>query len=278
MLILVGVVPAQTPSQAESPPWQLYTIEGEDFSVTLPLLPALHINYDYLDEIKKSRRVYSLGAYADGVVYVIYVAENPKTTQSLESFLEQRRIPESNLAEVKFDGVVGKEMRFQDIVARFFAVNERLYQFEVFGAQLDDPSVTRFFSSLSLHKKKGSIEVIEGPGLPYEPAIQAAPASPDGTTKLFTGKEVDKKIRLGMKPAPMYTEAARQNQITGTVVLKCVFASNGSVTNIRTMSGLPYGLTEQAIEAARKIKFIPAMKDGKFVSMWMQLEYNFNLY
>ena len=62
------------------------------------------------------------------------------------------------------------------------------------------------------------------------------------------------------------------------VILKCVFASNGSITNIRVVSGLPYGLTERAIDAARKIKFIPAMKDGKCVSMWMQLEYNFNLY
>ena len=67
-------------------------------------------------------------------------------------------------------------------------------------------------------------------------------------------------------------------QITGTVVLKCVFASDGTVTNIRVIQGLPDGLTEKAIEAARKIKFIPATKDGKNVSMWMQLEYNFNLY
>jgi len=81
-----------------------------------------------------------------------------------------------------------------------------------------------------------------------------------------------------MKPEPAYTEVARENQITGTVILKCVFASNGSITNIRVVSGLPYGLTERAIDAARKIKFIPAMKDGKYVSMWMQLEYNFNLY
>jgi len=60
--------------------------------------------------------------------------------------------------------------------------------------------------------------------------------------------------------------------------LKVVFAANGQVTNIRVAAPLPYGLTEKAVEAARKIKFVPAMKDGKYVSMWMQLEYNFNLY
>ena len=97
-------------------------------------------------------------------------------------------------------------------------------------------------------------------------------------SKIFTGKDVTTKARLISKPEPQYTEDARKNQITGTVVLKVVFASSGQVTNIRTVSGLPYGLTERAIAAARQIKFTPATKDGHQVSMWMQLEYNFNLY
>lgn len=99
-----------------------------------------------------------------------------------------------------------------------------------------------------------------------------------GYDKIFTGKDVTSKARLISKPEPQYTEEARKNQITGTVVLKVVFASSGQVTNIRTVSGLPYGLTERAIAAARQIKFVPATKDGHQVSMWMQLEYNFNLY
>jgi TonB family protein len=97
-------------------------------------------------------------------------------------------------------------------------------------------------------------------------------------SKIFTGKEVTQKARLISKPEPQYTEEARKNQVTGTVVLRVVFASNGTVTNIRTVNGLPNGLTEKAIAAARLIKFVPAMKDGHQVSMWMQLEYNFNLY
>lgn len=97
-------------------------------------------------------------------------------------------------------------------------------------------------------------------------------------SRIFTGKDVTTKARLISKPEPQYTEDARKNQVTGTVVLKVVFASNGSVQNIRTVSGLPYGLTERAIAAAKQIKFVPATKDGHQVSMWMQLEYNFNLY
>ncbi len=96
--------------------------------------------------------------------------------------------------------------------------------------------------------------------------------------KIFSGKDVNSKARVLSKPEPQYTEEARKNQVTGTVVLRAVFTSGGQVTNIRAVSGLPYGLTERAIAAARQIKFTPATKDGHAVSMYIQLEYNFNLY
>ncbi len=95
---------------------------------------------------------------------------------------------------------------------------------------------------------------------------------------VYTGREVTTRARVLSKPEPQYTEEARKNQITGTVVLRAVFTSTGQVTNIRAVSGLPFGLTERAIAAARQIKFQPATKDGRPVSMHIQLEYNFNLY
>jgi len=96
--------------------------------------------------------------------------------------------------------------------------------------------------------------------------------------KVFSGKDVNSKARVLSKPEPQYTEEARKNQIVGTVVLRAVFTSGGQVTNIKAVSGLPFGLTERAIAAARQIRFVPATKDGHAVSMYIQLEYNFNLY
>jgi TonB family protein len=96
--------------------------------------------------------------------------------------------------------------------------------------------------------------------------------------RIFRSSEVNSRARVLLKPEPSYTESARKNQITGTVVLRAVFSSSGSVTNISTIRGLPDGLTERAISAAKQIRFVPAQKDGRPVSMWMQLEYNFNLY
>jgi protein TonB len=95
---------------------------------------------------------------------------------------------------------------------------------------------------------------------------------------MFTAGEVDRKAIIVWKTEPMYTEEARQNRVTGTVVLRAVLSSRGSVINIKNMSELPHGLTENSVSATRKMKFIPAMKDGKYVSCWIQLEFNFSLF
>ena len=100
----------------------------------------------------------------------------------------------------------------------------------------------------------------------------------DYANRIFNPKDVTVKARILSRPEPQYTEEARKNQVSGTVVLRAVFSSGGQVTNIRTVSGLPYGLTERAIAAARMIRFSPAMKDGRAVSQYIQIEYNFNLY
>lgn len=94
----------------------------------------------------------------------------------------------------------------------------------------------------------------------------------------FGAKEVTTRARVLKKPEPQYTQQARMNGVTGTVILRAVFAADGLVKHIMVLRGLPDGLTEASIDAARKIKFVAATKDGKPVSMWMQLEYNFNLF
>ena len=103
-------------------------------------------------------------------------------------------------------------------------------------------------------------------------------SEPGSDGRPLKGTEVDQRARLLSKPEPHYTEDARRNQISGTVVLRAIFASSGEVVQIQALNKLPFGLTEQAIAAARQIRFVPATKNGRAVSVWMNLEYNFNLY
>jgi len=102
--------------------------------------------------------------------------------------------------------------------------------------------------------------------------------NPNEADRIYSSPEVTQRARVLFKPEPQYTEEARKNAITGTVILRVVFSKSGEVTNIRAMQSLQGGLTEKAIAAARQIRFVPATRNGQPVSMYMQLEYNFNLY
>lgn len=102
--------------------------------------------------------------------------------------------------------------------------------------------------------------------------------NPDDPDRVYPVQQVNERARVLMKPEPQYTEEARRNAITGSVVLRVVFSRTGDVTNIRAVQSLPFGLTERAIAAARLIRFRPATRNGQAVNVSMQLEYNFNLY
>ena len=120
-------------------------------------------------------------------------------------------------------------------------------------------------------------------GGPKGPPGGRGPGGSDGNNpydpnRIYSTPQVTERARVLSKPEPQYTEDARRNQITGTVVLRAVFSRTGEVTNIRAVNALPFGLTEKAIAAARQIRFRPATKDGHPVNVHMQLEYNFNLY
>lgn len=267
---------AASPQKSDNPPWNLYTVEGGKFSLALPVLPEFESRKETRAKPQKDRQRYIIKCSTKDVVYTVNIFENPKPQLSLESFIQEQvsANPTENLTfkrKFTIGGVAAQEFVYPDGkgLAQFFAKDNRLYDVRAHGAALDDPRIASFFHYLSLKKRDEAIHISE--------SVQAGTFElPNGG--IFKGKEVDTKARLIAKPEPTYTNKARSKQITGTVILKCVFAADGTVTAMRIVSGLPYGLTEKAIDAARKIKFIPATKDGKNVSMWMQLEYNFNLY
>jgi TonB family protein len=94
---------------------------------------------------------------------------------------------------------------------------------------------------------------------------------------IFRVNEVRVRYRLTGRPAAEYTDAARAVGITGTVRLRAVFSADGRVRHILPIKTLSHGLTEAAIDAARRIRFEPSMINGRPVSTFVILEYRFSL-
>jgi TonB family protein len=89
---------------------------------------------------------------------------------------------------------------------------------------------------------------------------------------------VSQDVKIISKPGAKYTDAARQNQFSGTVRLRVTFTASGQIGSVSAVGSLPYGLTEQAIAAAKSIRFEPAKKDGVPITKIKQIDYSFTLY
>jgi TonB family protein len=105
--------------------------------------------------------------------------------------------------------------------------------------------------------------------------LYSQPVSPPSSRTVYGASEVEKKARLLDPPAAEYPDAARAAKANGEVRLRVVLASDGTVKYVFPMKPLKHGLTEAAIEAAQKIKFEPAIRDGKPASQFATLSYEF---
>jgi TonB family protein len=85
-------------------------------------------------------------------------------------------------------------------------------------------------------------------------------------------------FKIMNQPQAVYTDIAAMANISGVVRLLVEFAGNGKIEHILVIKSLGYGLDENAIQAAKKIAFTPASKDGKSVGTVKVLEYKFNDY
>lgn len=105
--------------------------------------------------------------------------------------------------------------------------------------------------------------------------LYSQPTSPPESRTVFGSGEVQKRASLVDAPAAAYTDEARAAKAKGEVRLRLVLAGDGTVKYVFPMKPLKYGLTEAAMEAARQIKFTPALRDGSPVSQFITLSYEF---
>lgn len=80
------------------------------------------------------------------------------------------------------------------------------------------------------------------------------------------------------RPRPNYTEEARKAKVQGAVRARVLVGTDGAVKQVKILgAGLPGGLNEEAIQAAKQMRFQAAMKNGEKVAFWVIVEIEFNL-
>ena len=130
-------------------------------------------------------------------------------------------------------------------------------------------------------------------GMPIRPEIEiyangAGPTISEETKQIVAGQFREPEERdvyelsnvttapvLLTNERPAYPNEASEKRVGGVVLLSAVFCADGRISSLRVIKGLPAGLTESAVETARRIRFQPAIKDGQPVNVRMPLEYRF---
>jgi TonB family protein len=88
-----------------------------------------------------------------------------------------------------------------------------------------------------------------------QPGLRSHPAE-SGATPVLPAEIIS-------KPMPVYTQEARSLRIEGEVLLEVVLEASGSLRVVRVVRGLWHGLDDNAVKAAERIRFKPAMKNGQ---------------
>ena len=91
-----------------------------------------------------------------------------------------------------------------------------------------------------------------------------------------------RNAQITYQPPPMEVNG-KGAAYKGSVKLRMILRASGRVTDIEVAEVAPQGLPEEVVrewvklstKAAKKIKFNPALKDGRPVSQYVKIEFNF---
>lgn len=262
--------------------WQRYKVSGKKISLNFPKLPTKVTNTNLCSNIDSE----TFASYAKGRAYIFSVYSQSETPipsfctdktgfndKSFPAYLtEIGKTYQKNEISDKVNYGGHTIYQFSSGNTNIWLVNDfqnkSWYEFKVVG-EIDEVALKIFVDSLAINTSETSIEISEG-------------ADATIGDENYESENVDSKETVGLmilhKPRARYTDAARQNQVQGTVTLRVIFHASGAISNVIPVTGLPNGLTEEAIKAAKRLVFKPAIVNGKNTTVTKQVQYSFTLY
>lgn len=299
VLAITGTVSAQQGFVAAPIEWRNYKVPTEKVTFKLPKFPVLMVENYGCDGFVRV----NFATYAAGSVYRVTLVRpaSPdsycRRTRYFGFDLLQERVAElksgpKKLVEmddstadiVHLKGEGGEMKIFKD------SKGKRWFEFEVVRPTVE-ATTKAFLDSLVLKLEPdatdvgGGVATTVGDAVPGNKLIYPSMDVPLAEKVGSASQEVETKLDpdivpmvLVVKPRASYTDAARQNDVEGSVVLRVTFLENGSIGPVKVDRGLPNGITEEAIKAVRQMVFIPTMKKGIPISVVKPVEFSFKIY
>jgi|ERR1700690_1262509 len=115
-------------------------------------------------------------------------------------------------------------------------------------------------------------------GLSHAQDDQSSNPKASGSPPVASEESGITRPRAIYAPDPEYSDEGRKKKINGTVELSLTVGTDGLAHDIKVEKKLGHGLDEKAVEALRRWKFQPALKDGKPCEAHLQVAMTFKIY
>ena len=187
----------------------------------------------------------------------------------------------------------------------------RIYVFQTTSPMPTNPAIERFFSSIKLNGKSLSETTVSsdakktdakanlttenqstttknsdvtgnvsksGQGSGIGTGDGRGITNPTSTSTPTTNTNINQAVKITLTIKALYTDLARFYNIQGTIPMRVIFNANGTIGSVTPVTKLPFGLTAQAIAAAKQIRFEPAIKNSVPYTVIKLVVYSFTIY
>lgn len=269
--------------------WRALAPANEEFTIDVP------VELSYSDDESEEEPSREYRNRLEDTYYFVFSEGRSETLSAIKSGLDFIRKFDQKGNAVSFGRLEGRKFAFADDegfyhTAVFMKTKARAYLFHAVSEDRSSSAADRFIGSVKIQEKK--LSQLKAPAVPAQTAddepisipkrdptlgppgavFGGGPAPPDPAT-LPTHN-----VMIQKKPRASYTDAARTYNIQGTIMLRVTFLADGTIGDVTPVSRIPFGLTNQAIAAARTIKFEPARREGIAYSTMKTIEYGFTIY
>ncbi len=271
--------------------WERFKASEKGVSVLFPKMPVLISNSDACNELEANTYL----AYAEEVVYQFRISAKSKqkipffcteknkfSQKTFERRLEELRKTSKEFEETK---LTINEKEVTKLLGKFTTYwifndlkNNKWLELSTTHRENIAPKEEQFINSIEFGKNPNGNEIRNGALQTLGDETKADENKSEEQSKQNAETDKTESLMIVAKPRASFTDAARQAQIQGTIMLRVTFLASGGIGSVSVITALPYGLTEQSIAAAKKIVFLPQKINGKTITVSKQVQYSFSIY
>ncbi len=286
--------------QIESENKEISFAVPDNFSFAFDKKGFSHSNPKDFREKYDYKNLRSLTAYENGVTMFFESYDVKNSQKALSYFLYD--YPQSKYQKISFENISGLQIILDksNYTSLYYFASEKNIYLIGFGARKPTgDTISKFLKTIKLNGKfvfepnaerfKESdkiLSIVNLPETPVEIVYNLTNRMPD--KKKVSDKisdetkkpelESEKTFAIVLKPRPIYTDEARQKAEVGIVRFEVSFSENGRIKRIVINKDLRYGLTENAIKALKRLRFIPSESNNTPISSVKFIEYSFMVY